>query len=69
MPSTLAEQQKSKGLIPITTESKEIIWVHLDIVKDKQWETNKPKLKEKLCNVVSLVIDDDSVIVASLSDS
>ena len=45
------------------------MWVHPDTVKDEQWETNKPKLKGKSCNVVSLTVDGDSVIVASLSDS
>jgi len=32
----LAKQQKSKGLIPITTESGEIMWVYSDIIKDEQ---------------------------------
>ena len=32
----MAEQQKAKGLIPITTESREIMWVHPDIVKNEQ---------------------------------
>jgi len=47
----MAEQQKTKGLISITTESGEIMWV----------KTNKPKLKGKSCNVVSLAVEDDSV--------
>jgi len=63
----MAEQQKSKGLIPITTESREIMWVYSDIIKNEQSETNKPK--EKSCNAISLAADDDSVTVASLSDS
>ena len=45
------------------------MWVHPDIVKDEQWETNKPKLKGKSCNAISLVADGDSVTVTSLSDS
>jgi len=65
----MAEQQKAKGIIPITIEFGEIMWVHLDIVKNEQWETNKSKLKGKSCNAISLVVDDDSVTVASLSDS
>ena len=65
----MAEQQEAKCLIPILIESGEIIWVHLDIVKDEQWEANRPKLKGKICNAVSLTADDDSVTVASLSDS
>ena len=32
----MAEQQKAKSLIPITIESGEIIWVHLDIIKNEQ---------------------------------
>ena len=65
----MAEQQKEKGLISIMTESGEIIWVHPDFVKDEQWETNKPKLKGKSGNAVSLIAEDDSVTVASFSDS
>jgi len=45
------------------------MWVHSDIVKDEQWETNKAKLKGKSCNTFSLTVDKNSVTVASLSDS
>ena len=45
------------------------MWVHPNIVRDEQWETSKPKLKGKACNAISLVIDDDSVTIASLTDS
>jgi len=38
----MAEQQKAKGIFPITTESGEIMLVHPDIVQDEQWETSKP---------------------------
>jgi len=41
--------------------------VHPDIVKDKQWESSKPKVKSKSCNVISLAMD-DIIIVASISD-
>ena len=61
--------QKDKGLVPMTTKSEEIMWVHLDIIIDEQWESSKPKLKGKSCNIVSLATDDDVVIIASLSDS
>jgi len=64
----IAEQQEAKGLIPITTKYGEIMWVHQDIIKDEQWETNKPKLKGKSCNVISLAADDDAMTIASLSD-
>ena len=43
--------------------------MHLDLAKDKQWDSKKPKSKEKFCNVVSVLPDDDNVTVASLSDS
>jgi len=64
----IAEVQKAKGLIPITIKSKEIVWVHPDIVNDEQWEFSQPKLKGKSCNIVSLVTDDDTMTIASLSD-
>jgi len=51
----LAEEQKAKGLIPLTTKSREIMWVHPNIVNDKQWDSTQPKLKDKSCNVVSLL--------------
>jgi len=38
------------------------------IMQDEQWETIKPKLKDKSCNAVFLATDDNSVIIASLSD-
>jgi len=65
----MAEKQKVKGQIPLTTGSGKIMCVHPDIVQDEQWKTRKPKLKGKSCNAVSLTIDDDYVTIASLSDS
>jgi len=62
----MAEQQKAKGLIQITTESGEIMWVHTYIIQDEQWETSKLKLKGKSCNIVSLATDNDSVTIVSL---
>ena len=41
----MTEKQKAKGLIPLTTKSGEIMWVHPNIVEDEQWESSKPKLK------------------------
>ena len=61
--------QEVKCLIPLTTKSGEIIWVHSDIVKDEQWESSPPKVKDKLCSVISLTQDDDAMTVASLSSS
>ena len=31
----MAEKQKSKGLVQMMTKSREIMWVHPDIVKDE----------------------------------
>ena len=53
----------------MATKSGEIMWVHPDTIKDKQWESSKPKLKEKSCNAASLTTDNDVVTVISLSDS
>ena len=65
----LAKKQEAKGLVPLTTKSGEIMWIHLDIVNDEQWESTRPKRKGKTYNVISLAQDDDAVKVASLSDS
>jgi len=65
----MAEKKKAKGLVPMKTKSGEIMWVNPDIIKDKQWESSKPKLKDKSCNAVSFVTNDDAVTIASLSDS
>ena len=65
----MAEKQKAKGLVLLTIKSGKIMWVHRDIVEDEQWESSKPKLKGKSCNIVSLATDDDAVTIASLSDS
>ena len=44
-------------------------WVYPDIVKDERWESSKPKLKGKSCNIISLITDEDTATIASLSDS
>jgi len=31
----MVEKQKSKGLVPLTTKFREIMWVYLDIVEDE----------------------------------
>ena len=64
----MVEKQKAKGLSN-DDKSGEIMWVYLDIVKDEQCESSKPKPKGKLCNTVSLAMDDDTVTISSLSDS
>ena len=53
----MAEKQEAKGLASMATKSGKIMWVHQDIVEDKQWESSKPKLKGKSCNIVSLATD------------
>ena len=65
----MVEKQRANGLVPMMTKSEEIMWVHPDIVKDKQWESSKPKLKDKSCNAVSLAADDGAVTITSHSDS
>ena len=65
----MVEKQEAKSLVPLAIKSGEIIWVHPDIVKDEQWESNKPKLKGKSCNVIFLATDEDTATIASFSDS
>ena len=63
-----AKQQEAKGLLPLTLKTGKIIWVHPDLAKDKQWDSKKPKPKEKSYNVVFVLPDDDNITIASLSD-
>jgi len=63
-----AKQQEAKGLLPLTLKTREIMWVHLNLAKEKQWDSKKSKPKGKSCNAVSVLPDDDNVII-SLSDS
>ena len=65
----MAEKQKAKGLISMIIESRDILWVYPDIVQDERWEASKSKFKGKTCNAVTLTIDEDSMTLASLSDS
>jgi len=53
----------------MTMKSEKIMWVHPYLAIDEQWDSREPKLKEKSCNVVSVLPDDDNIIVASLNDS
>jgi len=64
-----AKQQESKGLFPLILKTGEIMWVHPDLAQDEQWDSKKSKSKGRSCNVVSVLPDDDNVIIASLSDS
>jgi len=63
------ETQEMKGLIPLTLVTGEIMWVHPDLVQDKQWASKKSKSKGKSCNVISILLDDGNLTLASLSDS
>ena len=65
----MARKQKAKGLVPLTTKSGEIMWVHPNIIKYEQWVSSNSKLKGKSCNDISLAMDDDAVTITSLSDS
>ena len=45
------------------------MWVHPDLAQDEQWDSKKSKSKGRSCNIVSVLSDDDTVTIASLSDS
>ena len=51
MINTDPHHQKEKGLVPIPTPQREIMWVHPDLVEGQQWTTvtnRKSKGKQKL---------------------
>ena len=62
------KQQEIKGLVLLTLKIGEIMWIHSELAQDEQWDSKKSKSKGKSCNVISVLPDDDNVIVASLSD-
>ena len=64
-----ATTQGDKGLVPLTLETGEVMWVHPDLVQDVQRDSKKPKSKGKSCNVISILPDDGNLTSASLSDS
>jgi len=53
----------------MTMKSEKIMWVHPDTPKMSNATQKKSKLKGKHCNVVSVLLDDDNITIASLSDS
>jgi len=65
----LAEKQEVKGLVPLTTKSREIVWMYQILSMTSNGNKCRPKLKGKTCNVISLAQNDDAVAVSSLSDS
>ena len=52
---------KAEGQGPhfVTTKFGKIMWVHSDIVNDKQWDSSQSKLKGKSYNVISLSQEDN----------
>ena len=64
-----AKTQDNKGLVPLTLETGEIMWIHPDLVQDEQWDSKKSKSKDKSCNVISIRPDDSNLTSTSLSDS
>ena len=49
--------QQEKGLVPVPTPQREVMWVHSNLVDGQQWTTitsrrSKGKAKASSCNVV-----------------
>jgi len=38
-----AKTQDNKGLVPLTLETREVMWIHPDLVQDVQRDSKKPK--------------------------
>ena len=66
---SITGSQKDKGLVPMTIQSGEIIWVHPDILDDQQWTKVNKKGKGKSCNVIFVSKEDDVTLIATLTDS
>jgi len=64
-----AKNQEIKGLVPMTLKTRKIMWIHLNLAQDEQWDSKKFKSKGKSCNVIFVLPDDGNVTSASLSDS
>ena len=45
-----AKTQENWGLVPLTLETGEIMWMHPDLIQDEQWDSKKPKTKGKSSN-------------------
>ena len=50
-----------KGLVPLTLETGEVMWIHPDLVQDVQRDSKEPNLKGKSCNVISVLPDDGNL--------
>ena len=66
---TYPAAKDNKGLVPLTLETGKIMWIHLDLTQDEQWDSKKSKSKGKSCNVISILPDDDNLTSVSLCDS
>ena len=65
-----SEEKRSKGLIPVTFKSGEIMRVHPDVINDEQWESTRPKRKGKSCNMISFALNEDANVPTNfLTDS
>ena len=58
--------QDNKGLVPLTLETGEVMWIHPDLVQEVQRDSKEPNLKGKSCNVISILPDDGNLTSASL---
>ena len=65
---SITGDQKDKGLVPMTTQSGEVMWVHPDILNDEQWIKANAKGKGKSCNVISISKVNDIVLITALTD-
>ena len=55
--------QETKGLVPLTLKIGKIMWVHPDLAQDEQWDSKESKSKGRFYNIVSVLPDDDNVII------
>jgi len=62
--NSLAEKE-AKGLIPLTTKSEKIMWMHSDIANDKQWDSSQGQILQ--CHLP--FTEDNNATITSLSNS
>nr|ABD63171.1 hypothetical protein 20.t00023 [Asparagus officinalis] len=62
--------QREKGLVSQTLPSGQVMWVHPDLLSDKQWTSKSSgKPKGKPYNVISAIPDGDKAEMTTLTDS
>nr|ABD63154.1 hypothetical protein 20.t00006 [Asparagus officinalis] len=64
--------QKDRGLVPLTTQKGEIMWVHPDLLRDQQWTSTSSKKKggkAKSSNMISPSITENDDHLKPLTDS